>query len=204
MCQFPFAVVQWGEGDGGPVAKIRNNVLLHGVSGMIGKQLVIRRGKDGRGVLAVPPTVAEDREMSPKQKEHQERFRQAILYAKGAQAKPEYRKVADARGVSAFNVATADFFHPPEIREIDLDGYHGAVGDTIAIVAVDDIKVAEVGILLTDDSDNIIEKGKAVVSAADPHRWVYTATHAAPSASVKVVVDVADLAGQVTEETAHT
>ncbi|APR88464.1 hypothetical protein A7982_13813 [Minicystis rosea] len=186
------------------MAKIRNNVVLHGVSGMIGKQLVVRLGKDGRGVLAVPPTVAEGRESSAKQKEHQERFRQAILYAKGAQVKPEYQKVADARGVSAFNVATADFFHPPEIREIDLDAYHGGVGDKITIVAVDDVKVAEVGILLTDDDDTVIEKGKAVLSAEDPHRWIYTATHAAPSASVKVVVDVADLAGQVTEETAHT
>ncbi len=42
------------------------------------------------------------------------------------------------------------------------------------------------------------------MSPEDPRRWVYTAAQAAPSASVKVVVDVADLAGQIVEETAHT
>ncbi|MFT3770910.1 MAG: hypothetical protein QM820_36285 [Minicystis sp.] len=186
------------------MARIRNNVILHGVSGMIGNQIVVRRGKDGRGVLAARPSVAEDREGSEKQKEHRETFRQSVLYAKGAQTKPEYQKLADSRGVSAFNVAMADFFHPPEIQAIDLDGYHGAAGEKITIVAVDDVKVTEVGVILTDDNDNVIEKGQAVVSPEDPHRWVFTATTAAPSASVKVVVDVADLAGQVVEETAHT
>ncbi len=73
------------------MAKIRSNMILHGVSGMIGKQIVIRQGKDGRGVLAAPPIVAEDREVSPKQKEQQEKFRQAIFYAKGAQTGPSIR-----------------------------------------------------------------------------------------------------------------
>ncbi len=47
-------------------------------------------------------------------------------------------------------------------------------------------------------------RDSAVVSAQDPHQWTYTTTAAAPSNSVKIVVDVADLAGQITEETKHT
>ncbi|APR82675.1 Hypothetical protein A7982_08024 [Minicystis rosea] len=38
-------------------------------------------------------------------------------------------------------------------------------------------------------------------SPLDPHHWVYTTGASAPSPSLEI--DVADLAGQVTEETAH-
>jgi hypothetical protein len=186
------------------MAKIRNNLILQGISGMLGKQLVIRQTKGGRGVLAAAPAISEGREPTAKQKEHQEKFRQAILYAKGAQNNPEYQAVAESRGVSPFNVATADFFHPPEIRDIDVSAYHGAIGETITIIAVDDVKVTTVGVLLVDDNNVVIEKGKAIVSAQDPHRWIYTATAPAPSSSVKIVIDVADLAGQVAEETVQT
>jgi hypothetical protein len=52
-------------------------------------------------------------------------------------------------------------------------------------------------------SGTVVEKGAAVVSSTDPRLWTYTTTAAAPTPSVKVVVDVADLAGQVVEETEH-
>lgn len=186
------------------MAKIQSNLVLHGLSGMLGKQLVIRKQKDGSFVVAAAPARAEGREATPHQKEQQERFRKAVLYAKAAQGKPEYQAVAEARNVSAFNVATADFLHAPEIQHIDVSAYHGAVGQPIRITAVDDVKVATVGVLIADDDNTLVEKGQAVVSAMDPHVWIYTATANAPSPSVKIVVDVADLAGQVTEETAHT
>ena len=173
------------------MAKIQNNLIIHGLSGMLGKQVVVRRMKNGQYVL------------SAAQKEQRERFRQAILYAKGAQGMAEYQDVAEARGVSAFNVATADFLHPPEVQKIDVSGYHGAIDETIHIMATDDVKVKTVGVMIVNDDGTLVEKGTAVAGTANTNEWLYTTKCAAASSSVKIVVDVADLAGQVALVTEH-
>jgi hypothetical protein len=185
------------------MAKVENNLVIHGLSGMLGKQVVVRRQKNGEYVLAAAPN-RRGHELSDAQKEHQERFRQAILFAKGAQKTPEYQEVAKARGQAAYNVAVADFMHPPEIQHIDLAGYHGAPGQTITITATDDVKVKEVGVLIATDDGKLVEKGSATASPQNGNLWLYTTTATAPSAVVKIVVDVADMAGQITEETEQT
>jgi hypothetical protein len=93
----------------------------------------------------------------------------------------------------------ADFLHPPEIEAIDVSAYHGAVGETIGITATDDVKVETVGVVITTADGTLVEKGSAAQS--DATRWTYTATKAAPAGDVKVIVDVADLANHVTEQT---
>ncbi len=185
------------------MAKVKNNLVIHGLSGMLGKQVVIRRQKNGEYILAAAPGRS-THELSDAQKQHQEKFRQAILYAKAAQGSTEYQELAKSRGQSNFNVAVADFMHPPEIQHIDLASYKGAPGESIRITAVDDVMVKTVGVLIATDDGTLVEKGAAVPVPNAPNQWLYTATAAAPSASVKIVVDVADLAGQVTEESEHT
>jgi hypothetical protein len=185
------------------VAKVENNLVIHGLSGMLGKQVVVRRQKNGEYVLAAAPN-RRPRDMTDTQKEHQERFRQAILYAKTAQTAQEYKDVAKARGQSAFNVAVADFMHPPEIIQIDLSQYHGATGQPIDITTVDDVKVKTVGVLIATDDGTVVEKGSAAPDPTAANQWRYMSTSTAPTSSVKIVVDVADLAGQITEETEHT
>ena len=184
------------------MAKVRNNLVVHGLSGMIGKQVVIRRQKNGEYTVAAAPGPS-SRELSDAQKAHHERFRQAITFAKGAQKASEYRTVADSRNQSPFNVAVADFLHPPEIQQIDLSAYKGAPGESISITATDDVIVKTVGVLIATEDGTLVEKGSAVRSSSNPNQWMYTATANAPASSVKIVVDVADLAGQVTEQTEH-
>ncbi len=180
------------------MAKIQSNLVIHGLSGMLGKQVVVRRLKNGQYVLSAAPH-RRSRELSVAQKAHLEKFRQAIVYAKGAQGAPEYQDIARARELSAYNVAIADFLHPPEIRQIDLSSYHGKADDTIAIFAVDDVKVKTVGVMIVNDDGTLVEKGTAVVADQNSNQWLYTTKCAAGSTSVKIVVDVADLAGQVAE-----
>jgi len=182
------------------VAKVTNNLVIHGLSGMLGKQIVVRRMKDGTFIVSAAPRRRTDAPLSEAQKAHLERFRRAVLYAKSARTRPEYQEAAKARGLSAQNVAVADFMHPPEIQSVDLSGYDGAAGQTIAITAVDDVLVKTVGVRITTADGTVVEKGTAVVSTDDPALWTYQATAAAPSGAVKVVVDAADLAGQVTEK----
>ncbi|GEM_PF-2874301 len=115
--------------------------------------------------LEAPTTAPGPRahqQLSDARKQHQEHFRQAVLYAKSAKDTPEYKDVADARGQSTFNVAVADFLHPPEIQQIDLSAYKGAPGESITTTAVDDIKVKTVGILIVNDDGTLVEKGAAI------------------------------------------
>jgi hypothetical protein len=184
------------------MAKIEGNLIIHGLSGMLGKQVVVRRMKNGHYVLAARPAYRL-RAATDAQKQQREKFRQAILYAKGAKGRAEYRDAAESRCVSAFNVAVADFLHPPEIRRLDISDYKGAIDETIRITAVDDVKVKTVGVMIVNDDGTLIEKGMAVSGNENPSEWLYTTKRAAGSSSVKIVVSVADLAGQVTEVTKH-
>lgn len=182
------------------MAKVKNNIVMHGLSGMLGKQVVVRRQKNGEYVLSAAPHHTEH-EPTDVEKAHRERFRQAILYAKGAKDTPEYQQVAGSRNQSTFNVAVADFMHPPEIQDVDLSAYKGAAGEAISITAVDDVMVKRVGVLIATDDGTFVEKGPAVRSSSNPNQWLYTTTAAAPTSSLTIVVDAADLAGQVVEQT---
>ena len=183
------------------MAKVQNNLIIHGLSGMLGKQIVVRRGKNGQYFISAAPHNP-THDITDAQKQQREKFRQAILYAKSAQTTPEYKDVAKARGQSAYNVAVADFLHPPEIQHIDLSSYKGAPNETITITAVDDVKIKTVGVMIVADDGTLVEKGSAVASP-NSNQWLYTTTSAAPSTSVKIVVDVADLSGQVAEVSQH-
>jgi hypothetical protein len=182
------------------MAKVKSNLVVHGLSGMIGKQVVIRKTKSGGYIVAAAPHRSSTN-LSEAQKAHHERFRQAIAYARTAKDLPEYKAAADARGMTSQNVATADFLRAPEITNIDVSNYHGDIGQQILITATDDVKVKSVGVLIAAEDGTFIEKGAAVVSPSDGSRWTYTATVKAPATAVKIIVDAADLADQVTEET---
>lgn len=186
------------------MAKVVNNLVMQGLAGMIGKQLVVRRIKSGTYVVSVAPTYPADREPTAGQKAYRERFRRAVAYAKQARNKPEYQRLAESRGVSSFNVATADYLHPPEIRGIDLGGYAGGQGQTITIDAFDDVKVASVEVRITTEDDAVVEAGSAARSDTHADQWVYTTTATATAAPVKVRVEATDLAGRVTVESAQT
>lgn len=185
------------------MAKIHSNLVIHGLSGMLGKQVVVRRMKNGQYVLSAAPNHR-PKELTDAQKVHREKFHQAILFAKGAQSTPEYQDAAKARDITAYNVAIADFLHPPEIQKIDVSSYQGKIDEKITITAVDDVKVKTVGVMIVNDDGTLVEKGTAVVADQNSNQWLYTTKCAAASASVKIVVDVADLAGQVAEVSQHT
>lgn len=116
------------------MAKVGKNLILHGASGKIGDMLVIRQ-RCGSVILSQAPG---ERTTDPTeaQKAHQQKFQQAVLYARvqmaDETAKAEYG--AKATGLSnAYNVAVADFFHAPNIDEIDVSQYRGVVGDIASV-----------------------------------------------------------------------
>ncbi len=180
------------------MAKVQKNIVINGVSGMLGDQLVLKRDKAGRTIVSVKPTFPEDREFTQQQKDHMEDFREATLYAKVA-AKTEaiYDEKAEDTPMSGFNVAVADWFHEPEVDEIDLSGWTGQAGQSIRIKALDDVKVERVTVLITGEDDVLIEQGAAVVQE-DGLWWVYTTTQAA-AGRPKVIAIAQDLPGHAAQ-----
>jgi hypothetical protein len=99
-----------------------------------------------------------------------------------------YEEVAKEKKLPLFATTVADFFNTPVIHSVNVFGYSGNVGDTITILASDDVGVQSVQVAITDDQDNPIEYGEAVETAQGSGEWVYTATiQGQPTAKFQVV-----------------
>jgi hypothetical protein len=141
--------------------------------------------------------------------QHQERFRQAVLYWRLVMADPD--KKADyeppkAKGKPLFSLTVADFFNASMVDEIDLSKYKGTAGNSIVIRAHDDFKVTRLLVAVSDTNGAELESGEAVETPPISGRWVYTATStAAQGTSVRVAVTVNDQPGgkgeKMTEKT---
>jgi hypothetical protein len=110
------------------MAKVRNNVVVRGLSGSFGDQMVIKIDKAGRTIVSNKPEFDENRVFTPAQQAQQERFREARAYANGAKDQEVYVKKAEGTPMHPSNVALADWFHAPEIKEIDLSEWTGLAG----------------------------------------------------------------------------
>jgi SAM-dependent methyltransferase len=95
------------------MAVIRNNVLMEGVSGMIGKALVFRKFADKTVVQAAPVRKAP---YTTKQQLQQNRFREAMAYARrvlaDAAVKERYTQLARQHSnMTAFNLVIREFLN---------------------------------------------------------------------------------------------
>jgi hypothetical protein len=184
------------------MAKQTGNVVTYGLSGKIGDLLVFRR-KDGKTIVSKVPEITKP--LSAKQIAHQQKFRQASLYAKSA-TKEEglaeiYEAVAEKKKRTPFVVAVADFLNAPEIKDIDLSKYAGNTGDIIRIKVLDDVIVNSVYVSIVNADGSIVEEGDAVADASS-YVWTYTATQENESLEGdKITVTISDLPENTVEET---
>ena len=183
------------------MAKVAKNIVLFGASGKLGDQIVIRQ-RGGTTILSQAPGERKQ-EPTEAQKVQQERFQEAVIYAKtqiaDADAKAEYAEKATGLK-SAYNVAVADFFHAPDIDEIDVTNYKGAVGETIRVRATDDFKVVQVQLSIYNADGTLVAQGDAE-QQDNQLDWVYTATAANESTEGdKIVVRASDKPGHIAEE----
>lgn len=187
------------------MAKVKLNPVLEQMRGPIG-DLVFKHYGDNVVVGSKPdrsgvqPTDA--------QLQHQERFRQAVLYGQLVMADPEqkalYAQVAKASGKPLFSLTIADFFNAPAVDEVDLSAYSGGVGNPILVRAHDDFAVVSVCVSITKASGEAIESGEAVQTPPKSLRWVYTATAAVPHGTVvRIAVSASDHPGGVGEATSE-
>lgn len=173
------------------MARLDRRHKLDGFGGKVGKNLRLSKKSDGR----VRVDAHED--ASAEKYPHWQIFKDAVAYARRVHQQAVYQNGAERLHNTPFHVATADFLHPPEIKEIDLSAYHGRPGDLIRIRADDDVQIAKVGILITDEENHLLEMGLA--KPGDRGDWTYAATLQAPGHHVRVIVDAADLPGHLDE-----
>jgi hypothetical protein len=170
------------------MAKVRNNVLVRGLSGKFAGQVVFRQLRDGRTIVADMPDFS-NRVLSKDQKAHHSKFKEGAAYAKqAAKSNPIYTQLAAGTTKTAYNAALADFFHPPVIHEVE----RGETG--LRIHASDDVLVTKVSVTVLDSDENVLEKGDAV-QEGDSEWWVYAPQHAG-----RVLVEARDLAGNVVKD----
>jgi hypothetical protein len=182
------------------MTKIKNNPLLKGASGMLGNVIVFREHR-GQLIMANRPKKGEV--PTEQQRLAKIRFMRAVHYGKQQVANPvtkaEYATAIGTRSTSAYAAAVNDYLTVPVIDLVDVSGYHGAVGDIIAIIASDDFKVVSVSVTIAASNGDLIEQGEAQLRDGTPDGWNYVATVAKPVVpGTKVVVLVSDKPGNVT------
>lgn len=158
------------------MAVSHNNIVTHGLSGMVGDMLVFRQ-RGGKTIVSNAPK-ASDKPPTDKQETIRTRFQQAIIYGKTAIAdattKEAYASQAK-EGQSAFNVAVADFFNAPSISHVDVSKYHGKPKDTIHVRVTDDFMVKGVHVKIENSDGSLVEEGDAVIDS-NGLDYLYTAT----------------------------
>jgi hypothetical protein len=174
---------------------------LRGLSGGMGDWVYkIRKGKTVLGMKAM-----KNAEPSLTQLARQERFKEAVLFAKSVLANPDlrafYEPIAAEREISVYALAIADFLKQPSFKPLDLEKYKGNVGDLIVIRANDNIGLAEVQLTINSQTGTLIETGNAVEEGVRSGKWIYTATaQVALGSDVFLKVKGVDHAGN---ETVH-
>lgn len=182
------------------MAKVRNNIIIKGLSGDLGKQLRIRTSRiSGRTSVSAIADFDNKRKDSPAQAAQKQAFREAAAYADKNEGNPVYVAKAKGKDRQPYNVAMSDWFHPPQILEIDLVGWRGGVGDVIRVLAVDDVQVAQVRIEIRDERGTILEAGEAVQHYT---QWWEYVVKGPMRGELTVTVTACDLPGHVAQSSA--
>lgn len=171
------------------------------MSGAIG-ELVFRR-RFGKVIVARKPEYTE-REKSPLQLAHAERFRQATSYAKASLGDPVlgpiYKAASKEKSIQPYPLAVGDYLNAPTVDAINLDGYTGKAGEAIVIRVSDDIAVVRVTVTLRNEKGTT-EMGEAEFTQGS---WRYITRAELDLSSGLAAIDVTamDHPGNKTTKTA--
>lgn len=180
------------------MAKVLRNIVMQGLSGSLGGQLVLRQSRSGQTIVCSKPGFNPNRTFTVAQQAHQDAFREAAAYAQAAKGGAVYTQKAASLAIRPYNLALADWFHAPEVLDIDLSVWNGQVGQVIRVKAMDDVQVTQVMVSIMDAHDVVLEQGAA--TQADGLWWEYTTTIAV-SGNLKVLASAQDLPGHRAEMT---
>jgi hypothetical protein len=172
------------------MAKVKVNSLFEGLSGQLGKTMVVRQMKDGSIILSAKPDFSR-RIFSQGQLTHQLRVKQAAAYAKQAsKTNPIYVQLAKGTNKTAYNMAFADALKPPVIHSLKKEGTR------ILVDVSDNVMVTRVLVTILDQEGKVLEKGEGIKGKGIKGKgdwWEYVSR-----AEGKVLIETWDLAGNKT------
>jgi SulP family sulfate permease len=124
-------------------------------------------------VKATEKQLADQMKVVLTTKENKEKLVDAANYAHDIVTDPEKSKFYHEHGDPhiAFSKAVEDYLIGPEIKKIDVIGYHGQVHFPLKCEVVDNYKVCNVVTTIYCDGE-VLEKGKATHKSGD--EWVFT------------------------------
>lgn len=151
-----------------------NNPLLQGLSGTIGKTLVIRQTKHGIVVASPPRKVKRTHEANRRVRE---KFTSATRYAneqmRNWETKRLYQDGVNKRLCSAYQVAVSDFLRAPIVDSVETNRYAGTAGHQIDVFASDDFMVTSVEVIIRNEMQQKVEQGQATRLGMLGDHWVY-------------------------------
>ena len=158
------------------MATSNNNIVTKGLSGIIAKQLVFSQ-RNGKTIVSKAPVFR--KRATAAQVAHHTKFSKAAAYAKRAlqdtTLKELYQAEAQKReGVSAYNLAVADYLKVPVIESVDTSAYTGvSTGEKIVIAVSDNFKVTAVKVKISAQNQSVVEEGTAQLKEG---KWEYSTT----------------------------
>lgn len=192
------------------MAKVVLNPALQVLSGDVAG-FVYRQQADGSVVVAKKSVPDPDRELSEAQLSQMQKFKEASAryrrLVEDSSTLEAYQTLFKERGEKGLRaMVIGDILKSPLISTIDLTNYHGAAGDTIRIIAEDNVGVARLSLRIHDVTDNteVEEAELSIEKVAGTVEWVFTASETVPTgheASVRVLAY--DLAGNMIESNAN-
>jgi hypothetical protein len=170
------------------MAKVKNNIIMSGLSGSLGPDHYVRVTKDGRTIISRKPDF-DNRQFSEAQLNAQNRTKQAAAYAKAAcRENPIYAQKAAGTCKNAYNIAFRDWRRPPVIR-----GMHMDFDGKVRVDAHDDVMVTRVRVSVLDETGQPVEWGEAELVMGV--WWDYQTTTRG-----QIRVEAWDLAGNVSRQ----
>ncbi|WP_293297939.1 hypothetical protein [Pedobacter sp. UBA4863] len=186
------------------MAKSENNEVMFGARGRVGNLVVFKNFGNNQTVISKRPKRPENPMYTAKQVAVKQKFREAVLYAKGAIEDPDlatFYQVFAKPGISAYNLALADYCKAPEITLIDTVNYQGQISDQIKVRAIDNFRVTEVKVSIHDAADALLESGLATLSANNVD-WIYESSiQQSNLAGTKITAEAKDTPGNTTVKT---
>ena len=175
------------------MSKVRYNGVADALQGRMG--VVVFRRVLGRLYASNRPNES-TKPPSADQMAQREYFAKAAGSAKDNLRVPEiravYERVALARQTTPFGAAMSDFFHPPEVLEVDLTAFTHAAGGRIKVHARDDAEVKSVDLTVRRMDGTVVEQGGA---EQDGTFWYYTSkTSIAPGTPLVIEAKARDWA----------
>ncbi|MBN8657479.1 MAG: hypothetical protein J0M11_17245, partial [Anaerolineae bacterium] len=164
------------------MAKVVLNPALQVLSGDVAG-FVYRQQSDGSVVVAKKGLQDPNRELSEAQVEQMQKFKEAsaryrrLLEDNDIQA--AYQTLLKERGEKRLRaMVIGDILKSPVISTLDLSNYHGVAGDTIRIIAEDNVGVSRLTLSIHDvtDNDEVESAEMNIVKVAGTLEWVFTAT----------------------------